>query len=337
MANLTISRVCNMACPYCFAQGYMRPAGNGRSSAFMPLETFRHLLDFLARSGINQVRLIGGEPTLHPHFVEMVSLAQAHGLPLLIFSHGLMPERALACLENLPLDVCQVLINTNATQYPNGPTPEEMSHRQETMRRLGRRAQAGFTIFRPDFDPTFLLPLIATCNCRPAIRLGLAQPIADGTNAYLHPKQYPFVGHRIAQFAKQAAARGVRLEFDCGFVPCMFSPADMAILQEARADVGWRCNPILDIDGSNRAIHCFALSGKADILLDTKQDAAELRHQLIVQTQPYRGAGIYRDCSTCPLKQQGDCPGGCLAFTMRRFQHMPFRLTVPDSIIAGQF
>lgn len=36
------------------------------------MEDFEWLLDFLKRSGENQVRLIGGEPTLHPQFIKFV-------------------------------------------------------------------------------------------------------------------------------------------------------------------------------------------------------------------------------------------------------------------------
>ncbi len=51
-----------------------------------------------------------------------------------------------------------------------------------------------------------------------------------GGNAYLHPKQYPAAGARIAAFARDAAAAGVALQFDCGFVRCMFADEDLEML-----------------------------------------------------------------------------------------------------------
>jgi len=317
-----------MGCPYCFATAHMQKVRQNQDKAFISLAVFARQLDFLQRSRVDQVRLIGGEPTLHPHFPELVACARQRGMALLIFSHGLMPERALACLEALPEDACLVLINMNATKAADGPTPAEMARRRRTIKRLGPRALPGFNIYTPHVDLDFLLPLIAENGCRRAVRLGLAQPIWNRPNRYLHPNHYSHVGATIAQFARRAAIVGVHVEFDCGFVRCMFTDEDLVALQQAQADIGWRCNPILDISMDEQAIHCFPLTGRVQTPLSTAPDAATLRAHLAAQTAPYRVAGIYRECSTCMFKQRGECTGGCLSQTMRRFRHDPFRLTV---------
>jgi molybdenum cofactor biosynthesis enzyme MoaA len=38
----------------------------------MSLENFHWLLDFIKKSNQHEVRLIGGEPTLHPKFIEIL-------------------------------------------------------------------------------------------------------------------------------------------------------------------------------------------------------------------------------------------------------------------------
>jgi hypothetical protein len=150
---------------------------------------------------------------------------------------------------------------------------------------------------------------------------------------YLHPKQYPVVGQRIVRLAQRAAEFGIRLEFDCGFVRCMFSDDDLETLRQVNTDLGWRCNPILDLDMEGRAIHCFPLTGKLEIPLEDDSDAAGLRAALGDRAAPYRMAGVYRECSTCRFKQAGECMSGCLAATLKRFRHTPIRVSVPD---AGQ-
>ncbi len=339
MANLAISNVCNLNCPYCFAAAYMSQT-IGTARPFITIEAFTQRLDFLERSHISQVRLIGGEPTLHPQFTTLVQLARQRGFTILVFTHGLVRARPLACLTALSPDDCLVLVNMNATRSGSVPDAAETAQREAVIRQLGSRALLGFNIYRPQFNLEPLLALIQKANCHPAIRLGLAQPILDGANVYLHPKQYPAVGRQLAQFARRAAAAGVRLEFDCGFVRCMFSDEELALLQEAGADVAWRCNPILDISLDGRAIHCFPLTGRVETAV-TAQDAPTLRQQLIAQTQAYRRAGIYRECSFCPHKRQdapqgtppgtppGACTGGCLAQTMRRFRHQNLRFVLP--------
>ncbi len=181
---------------------------------FLPVEEFDRRLAFLDRSGIGEVRLIGGEPTLHPRFPELIRRAQ--GRRIVVFTNGLIPERALACLEGLPENECTVLLNMNATRRPDGPSAAEWRHRSAVACRLGARAKLGFTIFRVDFDLDPLFRLVTEAGTQRGIRLGLAQPILGGGNEYLHPKQYPAVGRRIAGFAERGARSGASLELDCG-------------------------------------------------------------------------------------------------------------------------
>ncbi len=114
----------------------------------------------------------------------------------------------------------------------------------------------------------------------------------------------------------------------------MFSDADLETLKVSGADVGWRCNPILDVDIGGQVIHCYPLAGLGGILLTPEIDAPALRSAFEDRTRPYRQAGVFQECSTCPFKTSGECPGGCLALTIRRFRHTPFRLIVPQRELA---
>lgn len=327
MTNLIVSTTCPMRCSFCFAGDQTAGAARG-PSPYLSLDEFDRRLAFLDRSGISEVRLIGGEPTLHPQFPKLV--ARARGRRIVVFTNGLIPERALACLESLPENECTVLLNMNATRRPDGPGPAEMRRRSVVAHRLGARAKLGFTIFRVDFDLDPLFELATESGAQRGIRLGLAQPILGGGNEYLHPKQYPVVGRRIAGFAQRGARVGATLELDCGFVRCMFSDEEAEILARTGADLGWRCSPVLDIGLDGTVSHCFPLAGRADLPLAGDLDAGELRSRLAARTGPYRLAGVYRRCSRCPWKQRGECTGGCLAATMRRFRHRTVKFSIPN-------
>ena len=67
MPNISLSSRCNLHCPYCFAHETM-----GAGSGDITLENFDAALEFLTRTGPVNIGLIGGEPTLHPHFDEIV-------------------------------------------------------------------------------------------------------------------------------------------------------------------------------------------------------------------------------------------------------------------------
>ena len=322
MANLAVSAVCNQSCAYCFTVDHLERRA---AADFLPPSAFDERLGFLKRSGLDEVRLLGGEPSLHPQFVRLVERARAVAREVTVFSNGLMPDSALDCLAALPVQGCTVVVNVNE---PGGTKNGAYRRQVATMQRLGKRAIPGFNIYRTDFQPEFLLNLVAETGCTPNVRLSLAQPCLSGQNRSIHPNQYRAVALKIARFAEVAARAGVTLDFDCGFVRCMFSRPELEALQAAGAHVAWQCSPILDVDLEGNVIHCYPLAQLLSLPLTPATDAAALRCAFEARTRPYRQAGVFPECSTCPFKAQGECSGGCLAATIRRFRRTPFRLEV---------
>jgi len=330
MANLVISRICNLHCAYCFARDYLlnQPAAD----PFLPLDEFERRLDFLARSGMEEVRLIGGEPTLHPRFGELLARAARRFAKVVVFSHGLIDEPALSALEALSPRALTVMINTNAAGPLGVLTDAQQAWRSAVMRRLGTRAMAGYTIAVKNFDAGFLIPLINESGCRTSLRLGLAQPALAGSNTCLPPRDYPEIGERIAEFAAQAAAAGIRVELDCGFVRCMFSQSAFDTLAQVNALVVSHCNPVLDIDVDGQTSHCFPLAGKFTTSMKENCSAQDLRQELSGAVRAYRVAGIYPECTACSFRMNQECSGGCLAQTIRRFHPADFHLRLPEVV-----
>lgn len=328
MANLVISSVCNQACAYCFTADHPHPAGQ----PFLPVPLFQERLEFLTRSNIREARLLGGEPTLHPQFVELVDLARAAGKIVVVFTNGLVPEAALACLESLAPAECNVMVNV--TWPGEGRASQAFERQRATLQRLGPRALPGFNLYRAGLRLDFLLPLVAETGCQPAMRLGMAHPCLSGHNRYLHPDHYRSVAVEIVRFARLAADAGVTLHLDCGFVRCMFSDPELQRLQEIGADAGWHCSPILDVDVEGNVIHCFPLARLGSLRLGAESEAGALRRAFEDRIRVYRQAGVFRECSSCRLKAGGECSGGCLAATIRRFRHTPFRLALPQGMAA---
>lgn len=111
MANLVISKVCNLHCDYCFTRDYLSEVGEGD---YLSEQAFEERLDFLERSGIKDVRLIGGEPGLHPRFGELLERARGRFENIVVFSNGTFSEAALAALETLPPERLTVMVNLSA-------------------------------------------------------------------------------------------------------------------------------------------------------------------------------------------------------------------------------
>lgn len=325
MANISLTATCNRACSFCFASDAMEAQGAG--SKYMPLERVDEALDFLVRSRIPEARLLGGEPTLHPQFSVIVDRALERGLRLLVFSGGLMPEKALRRLEQVPATALSVLLNVIR---PSSGAPQEVARQTDVLRRLGGRVVLGVTIDSPGADLHFLLDLIDQYDLKRSVRLGLAHPTLGGSNGSLHPRHYPEVGRRVAEFGLQARERGVGLGFDCGWVPCMFPDGAMAELGLTSAEVGLRCSPILDLLPDGQFISCYPLALHATQALKPDRDATWMRMQFTERQAVDRHFMLYRECETCSWRARGECTGGCLSASLGRLRHREFTVAVPE-------
>ena len=318
MANLSVTIACNQSCSYCFARGLPVPAGTGQAP--MTRTTYLGLLDFLRRSGIPQVRLLGGEPTLHPDFTWFVDTALAEGFRLLVFSNGQMSEEARRRLEDAPSDRASVLLNFTAAVANR----EAGSERQRlVLERLGPRIILGFTVGAAPLDLERLLTLIDRHGLARRVRVGLAHPELAASNTYLRPGAYARVGRQLAAFAGKAAQRDVAVEYDCGFVPCMFPEGSVPSFGGRQPPIGVRCEPVPDILPDGSFIACYPLATVCRLEDDAVPTAAEVRRRMTEMLQPYRALGIFRECGECAWRAAGQCAGGCLSLAMQRVRAGP--------------
>lgn len=309
MTNIILTNVCNANCPFCFALEQAKSPGQ-----FLSLEDVKGRINFVRDSGQSQIRLMGGEPTLHPKFEEIVDLVISNGMTAILFSNGYISETCLQYLKTLPAEKIALLVNLNA----QCPAPNSEAQRLKVLSALNKKITLGFTILDPIFDLSQYLEWIKTYQLQPKLRLGLAQPILFGGNLYLSPKLYKKAAQSILINAYHANHQNIQLEFDCGFVRCMFTEEEWHQLDEFGVVSECHCAPNLDIDMDGRIFHCFSLA-QISTPLNKHQTFSETFKLIEDQRKIFRESGIYPECSICPEKISGNCSGGCLSITMRRF------------------
>jgi len=78
--TIDITHACNLKCKHCHI-------GCG-SEIYMDLTLYKLIIDDLSKHGVFQVAISGGEPTLHPDFIEICNYAYKKGLYVKIYSNG---------------------------------------------------------------------------------------------------------------------------------------------------------------------------------------------------------------------------------------------------------
>jgi MoaA/NifB/PqqE/SkfB family radical SAM enzyme len=81
--DIYISSQCNRRCTYCFL-----PPEYFSSGARMSVDRFSDILRWSRRQGVREVTLLGGEPSLHPSFADMVHLASGQGMDVRVVTNG---------------------------------------------------------------------------------------------------------------------------------------------------------------------------------------------------------------------------------------------------------
>jgi MoaA/NifB/PqqE/SkfB family radical SAM enzyme len=310
MANVSLTLACNRRCSYCFA-----PVLAAGASAWMSSETFASVLALLRQSGVTEARLLGGEPTLHPQFLAFVRMALDSGLRVRVFSNGLMPGPLARALAAEAARQVSVLVNVNG---PERSKPGELEWVSETLGLLGPVAQIGHNVVDPAAELEFLLDLVEAHALQRVIRLGLAHPCVGAANDFLHPKRYAWAGTRICSLELRARQRGVRLEPDCGFVPCMFPEGFLGGQHGFDRQIGLQCGAVPDILPDGTAIPCYPLALLRHAPLTGRGRLQDVEAELSRSLAPLRQLSVFPDCLECAARTDGSCRGGCLAASLRR-------------------
>jgi MoaA/NifB/PqqE/SkfB family radical SAM enzyme len=311
MANLSITNVCNRKCVYCFANDTKIEFGK----TLMDDETYDKALDYLLRSGINQARLLGGEPTLHPKFLEFINKALDRGLGITLFTNGLMPEKVSSFLETIPDGKLSILLNTI---HPSEKDRRGINQQKMVMKKLGRVIIPGINIYSAKQDLDYLPDYVKKYNLKKEIRLGLSHSVLSRNNISLHPKEYQKIGYKIVRLKQNAKKEGISIGFDCGFVPCMFPVEYFDLLSEELKKAGTCCHPVIDLLTDGSFISCYPLNNFLKVKINDQLHAKGLIKSFEEALIPFSEAGIYSYCTTCPMFKKR-CNGGCMSYRIQRF------------------
>ena len=91
MANIMITKRCNLNCGYCFANEFV----NSDNSTDIDIDGFKKILDFILSDGSEKrIGLIGGEPTLHHRFGDILDilLSEERADRVILYTNGILPE-----------------------------------------------------------------------------------------------------------------------------------------------------------------------------------------------------------------------------------------------------
>lgn len=321
-AWLTLNRACNLQCPWCYAKN-----AHANSSLNMDLELAKNLIDFITKLGIKSIRLIGGEPTIYPHLIEVLQEIRQKNAVSILVSNGIELQNEDFCqklFEN-GLSQASISIKGNAEVYSKLSKKNQFQsclNAITVLRRFQKRVTATFVI---SLENVYQLPdLIALAKNAGATNFGLSFIYEFNCNGEATNNNDASVPRKIIKafmdiYDKINEISDGNFSLQNTYPLCLWNKHDYEILNKKNqistvCQLLTRSGIIFDTDGTIipcNAMHEVKLLKFGFDFSTTNELYEKLKNENIQDIYKKLLGAPDNDCSSC--QQWKDCGGGCVA------------------------
>ena len=320
MANVVLTNICNLSCPYCFASSLRK-----EDTVFITEQSLDTILTFLKRSHSEEIGLIGGEPTLHPQFRQILARCSEEFRKVFVYTNGIGLEKFFP--EALKENICY-LINVNEKSVIGEKQFSQIERMLDTAYSCNKIGQfsLGVNVYRENQDYTDILALCGKYSMT-GLRVSAVVP------QEYHCDRMAWFGtlkKPLMNLYRELKANGIVPKYDCNIIPvCFFTeeekeflktlggtPNDIARITGIQAV----CRPVIDIYPDLTAARCFGMCEDQHTHLITEYESLnDLIRAFIYDTD---GICLYGEtdekCKECYRRKTLQCYGGCLKFLVNK-------------------
>ena len=335
MANVMMTDVCNLRCPYCFANEFVNKNKNEISE-----DAFDKAVEFIIGDGAhNTVGLIGGEPTVHSQFEylmrKLIKDERIEGI--MLYTNGILIDRFwdVICHPKIHL-----LINCNSPKDIGEKQYASLLKNLDTLfnqKMCGDRVTLGINMYSSNFDYDYMLDLLKRFEQR-HVRFSITVPNMDENRNVDAHSYFKMMKPRMLDFFHDLLSAGIIPNFDCNKIPsCLMEENELREFDKylnnefIKNNVGKsnivnsevRCRPVIDIRQDLTAVRCFGLSETTKQKISDYAGIKELENYYIRTVDAYAYNTSYcKKCNECHLRSVMKCTGGCLAYKIKQINHV---------------
>jgi len=325
MANIVFTNVCNLKCPYCFAEDL-----RSEEKQEINQEQLINILDWLKPTG-SKVNIIGGEPTIHPDFINLTRIMLKYSQitqenAVTLFTNGIKLGDLIVnnrgVFDNPKLFI---LLNYN---NPSNMTKEQQKELAKSMQVCmdsayfkNKKITLGCNIFPVDdysyYD--YFWEAVEKYKVQ-VIRVSEVSPCGQFA-CYKNNKDEYFerIKPIFLRFCKDIKKHKCDVVMDCGYIPrCYFTEEELQIVVNAGFNLQYferSCvQPVMDISPNGDVISCFGGKDNVVNIYDfTNANSLKTYFTLYNRNRLYN-SNPYEKCTHCHDFIAEKCQGGCLGF-----------------------
>lgn len=334
MANIMINKVCNLNCPYCFANKYVNKASVDDENN-ISIDNFKTALSFVTKTD-NSLGIIGGEPLLHPDFKNLLDIAINNDKiqKILVFTNGIYIDNFIDVLSN---DKVKLLININSPKVVGEKIFEKTISNMKVLFEKSsndkNKISIGINMYKELEDYNYIFKVIDKFSFR-GLRMSITVPNTEEKENQSPECYFNSMKEIVLDFFKECDKHNVVPYYDCNFMPpCVYSPEEFKWISnflEKHKDSGEclnllclpHCAPVIDILPNLNAIRCFGFSNMEVPIRETN-NLIDIGNFFIKEIDNYSdNIVIDNKCGNCYDLNTRKCSSGCLAFKHKKIDSL---------------
>ena len=330
MANIMMTDVCNLRCPYCFANEFVNKDTNEISE-----ENFNRAVDFIVGDGSHSsVGLIGGEPTVHSQFEKYLRrlIEDDRVKTVVVYTNGILLDKYWDVICHPKV---RILVNCNCPEDIGEKNYERLCRNLDYMietRMFKKNVTLGINMYQQDFPYAYIIELLKKYHFH-HVRVSITVPnMEDGRNADAHV-YFERMKQRMFEFFHELLSNEIIPNYDCNKIPsCLITEEDVESFRKygknryinehiGRSNISdkiVKCSPVIDIRQDLTAVRCFGLSECTKQDIRNFSGIRELENYYRRTIDAYGCNTVYSEkCIDCHARLVQKCNGGCLAFKIK--------------------
>lgn len=330
-----LTDVCNLACPYCFANEFVNKDKNEISE-----EAFHKAVDFILGDGTHKtIGLIGGEPTIHSKFDIFIRklINDERVNSIVIYTNGIRIDDYWDIITHPKV---HLLINCNPPEDIGEKQFEKLSQNLDRLlidKEFKSNVTLGINMYNPSFNYEYILNFLIKYKFD-HVRVSITVPNLENTrnrDAHLY---FQKIKQRMFDFFDVLLKNQIVPNFDCNKIPsCLIEEFELERFSQYLKDEMFakkirksnimnkkvQCMPVIDIRQDLTAVRCFGLSEVTKQNIADYKTISELESHYIRTIDAFSYNTTYSEkCIDCGLRDTMQCNGGCLAFKIDKIVKM---------------
>lgn len=335
MANIMLTDVCNLNCPYCFANEFVNKDKNEISE-----EVFDKAVEFIIGDGTHStVGLIGGEPTIHSKFEHLMRklIINEKVKDIMVYTNGIVIDRYWDVICHAKT---HLLVNCNPPKDIGEKMFVKLDNNLSVLfnnKLSGDRVTLGINMYSPDFEYDYILEFLKKYK-QHRVRVSITVPNMDSDRNVDAHNYFNLIKPRMLEFFHQLLSNEIIPNFDCNKIPsCLMQLNELSQFDKylenkfIRNNINKsnvvskevKCIPVIDIRQDLTAVRCFGLSDSTKQPIENYSGIHELINYYIRTIDAYAYNTSYcTKCNDCHLRNVMKCTGGCLAYKISQINEL---------------